>query len=193
MQTFEIFTFNRAINCQTYFFPQQTLRSIQNLLCWTISRFVSVQILSSSACSCVSIIGIFSLVGFHKTKQRNLETCVHFININHFLSFFVIYLSNNVVSNYNDRHPVCMLASLIWIFLISFFLFGWFLILHIQFNSLFTQNQVNCWYMRFILKKEIYFLKSHKNRQWSQERVYIMKNMQVYSRLKRFKKKHTSF
>lgn len=125
MQTFEIFTFNRAINCQTYFFPQQTLRSIQNLLCWTISRFVSVQILSSSACSCVSIIGIFSLVGFHKTKQRNMETCVHFININHFLSFFVIHLSNNVVSNYNDRHPVCMLASLIWIFLISFFLSFW--------------------------------------------------------------------
>lgn len=175
------------------FFPQQTLRSIQNLLCWTISRFASVQILSSSACSCVSIIGIFSLVGFHKTKQRNMETCVHFININHFLSFFVIYLSNNVVSNYNDRHPVCMLASLIWIFLISFFLFGWFLILHIQFNSLFTQNQVNHWYMRFILKKEIHFLKSHKNRQWSQERVYIMKNMQVYSRLKRFKKNQTSF
>lgn len=157
MQTFEIFTFNRTINCQTYFFPQQTLRSIQNLLCWTISRFVSAQILSSSACSCVSIIGIFSLVGFHKTKQRNMETCVHFININHFLSFFVIHLSNNVVSNYNFRHPVCMLASLIWIFLISFFLFGWFLILHIQFNSLFTQNQVNYWYMRFILKRNIFF------------------------------------
>lgn len=124
----------------------------------------------------------FPTVVFIKPDRETLETCVRFVNINHMISFVI-----NIVSIYNYRHSVWMFASLIFIYLISLIFFFWLISNSTYSIQFFIHPKPSHQYMRFILKRNIYKKLTITGN--DHKYVYIIKQMYMYNRLKRFLEK----